>query len=116
MIQSTLPVNLEPISTDAIVLPTDSISTFNHFVHTNPDVVYSYMLRKLKRAVHKNIDALELFRLGKSNTVMRIEKAEYEKYLTEMQSYFVKHEKFENAGVCAKVLDEHRINLLIEST
>ena len=115
MLKNNLPVNKEPISPDAIVLPTNSITTFNHFVNTNPDTVYTYMLRRLKQAVHKNIAALELFRLGKSDTVMRIEKAEYEKYLMEMQSYFVKHENFENAGICAKVLDEHRVNLLIES-
>ena len=110
-----LPINTEPISKDVLVLPTDSILTFNYFVSNNLDVVYPYLLRKMTMAVKNNIKALELFQLGQTNNVMRIEKQEFEKYLLEMQMYFAEQENFEKAGTCTKLLDAHRVNLFLDS-
>ena len=110
-----LPINTEPISKDILVLPTDSILTFNYFVSNNLNIVYPYLLRKMTAAVKNNIKALELFQLGQTNNVMRIEKQEFEKYLLEMQMYFAEQENFEKAGTCTKLLDAHRVNLFLDS-
>lgn len=112
---NNLPVNNEPLSKDLVVLPTESVPTFNYFVSTNVDTVYTYLLRKMRKAVKNNEKALELFKLGQSNTVMRIERNDFEKYLLEMQAYFAKKEKFEKAGACTKLLDAHRVNLFLDN-
>lgn len=113
--EESLPINTEPISKDILVLPTDSISTFNYFVSKNLNTVYPYLLMQMGKAVKHNVPAIEVFRLGQTNNVMRIEKQEFEKYLLEMQMYFAEQENFEKAGTCTKLLDAHRVNLFLDS-
>ena len=67
------------------------------------------------KAVKHNVPAMELFRLGQTDNVMRIEKKEYEHYLLEMQAYFAKKEEFEKAGICTKLLDAHRVNVFLDT-
>lgn len=104
-----------PLADDVFVLPTNSVPAVNYFLNTNLDVAFKYLMERMKTAVNKNLPVIDLFRVGKTPNIARIEKKDFEKYILEMQQYYVKAEEYENAGMCNKLLDRHRMNMNLDS-
>jgi hypothetical protein len=119
--------NLQPASPEAprevektnngtpmVIVPTDSLATFENFVNAedNKMYVFKYILNELTKAVKYNWDAVELFRIGRTKTVAKIDKQNYEKTLVDLRTYFTQREEYEIAERCNKLIKRHNVNIL----
>lgn len=103
------------LADDVFVLPTNSVPAVNYFLNTNLDIAFKYLMERMKAAVNKNLPVIDLFRIGQTPHIARIEKKDFEKYILEMQQYYVKAEEYEKAAACNQLLDRHRMNLNLDS-
>ncbi len=97
------------------ILPTDSMLTMRYFVNNNKKLVYNFLLKKMKQAIENNWKAMEMFRVGTTNFVSRINERDYEKCLLDMKDYFVDQQEYEKAALCNSLLDKHHVNVLLDS-
>jgi len=103
------------LADDVFVLPTNSVPAVNYFLNTNLDIAFKYLMERMKTAVNKNLPVIDLFRIGQTPHIARIEKKDFEKYILEMQQYYVKSEEYEQAERCNQLLDRHRVNVNLDS-
>lgn len=93
-----------------LILPTDSVSTVHYFMNKNKGLMYGFLFNQLRTAVKNDWPFTELFRVGHTQLVAKIESKDYEKSILDMQQYFIESEEFEKAGLCTKLLDRNRVN------
>ena len=111
--ESSLP-RIEEREIPLLVLPTNSIPTVHYFMNKNKDLMYGFLLKNLSKAISHNWPFIELFRVGQTPLVARIEKKDYEQSILDMQKFFVESEAFEKAGQCNKLLDKNKINQITD--
>lgn len=99
--------------TPMLILPVNSIKAVNYFLIHNKDIIYPFILKQLRIAIQKEWNVLELFRIGDSYYIARIEQNEFEKILLDLQQYFISKELYENAGECDFLLKKHAVNMLM---
>lgn len=92
-----------------IVLPIED-SLFVPFVKKFSNVVYKFVLRRLKMAISNNLNSIDLFQLKKSGNLARVSQHNYEKELNVMMNYFIKTEEYEYAGVCRDLIKKIKSN------
>ena len=95
-------------------LPLKSPHVLSQFIEENRDLVYSYLLKMLNKAIKHNWLKVDLFRLGNTPFVAKIERKDYENTLNDLLSFFVSVEKYERANDCKKLIQKHKLNLLLE--
>lgn len=93
-----------------LILPTNSIPTVHHFMNNNKNLMYGFLFKEMRKAVKGDWPFIELFRVGSTPLVAKIESADYEKSILDMQNYFAQTEDFKKAAFCTKLLDRNRVN------
>ena len=78
--------------------------------------MYRFLLNELTPAIQDNLSYLELFRVGTTPYVAKIEKKDYETTLKDAQKFYIGEEEYEEAERCQRLLEQHRVNLIIDST
>lgn len=87
-----------------MVLPFDDPQLLSHFAETNREVVYKYLLKRLKKAIHQNMDGVRIFQFNNPNKVAEINRDKYESQLDTMMRWFVETEDYESAGECRDLI------------
>jgi hypothetical protein len=87
-----------------VVLPFDDPQLLSHFAETNREVVYKYLLKRLKKAIHQNMDGVRIFQFNNPNKVAEINRDKYESQLDTMMRWFVETEDYESAGECRDLI------------
>jgi hypothetical protein len=98
-----------------LILPTDSMPTLQYFMNNNRELVYSFLLTRMKDAIEHNWTSMEIFRVGKTNFVARIDQENYEQSIIDMKNFFVEKQEYEKAAMCSALLDKHRVNMMLQS-
>lgn len=96
-------------------LPINSLETLNMFLANNKNLYYWYVILQLKRAIPDNEISATLFRVGQTPLIAKIHKNQYEMFLEEAKRFYISIDEFERAQVCQTLLDQHRVNLFIDS-
>lgn len=101
-----------------LVLPLKSPHILNKFVEENRSLVYKYILKMLSKAIKKKMEKIDLFRLGDTPFIAKIEKQNYVNTLNDLLSHFASSsvEEYELANRCKKLIQKHQNNLLLEET
>lgn len=81
----------------------------------NKDLVYSFLLREMDKAIQNNMPFVELFRVGTTPLTARVEKKDYEKSILDIQKYYIEQEEYEKANVCQQLIDRHKVNQIIDT-
>jgi len=94
-----------------LILPTDSVSTVHYFMNKNKGLMYGFLFNQLRVAVRNDWPFTELFRVGHTQLVAKIESKDYEKSILDMQQYFATEaEDYKRAALCTELLDKNRVN------
>lgn len=109
-------VPVEETKTNSLILPTNSMLTFNYFMKKHKDLFYVFLLKEIDKAVSENLPVLELFRVGNTALVAKVEKKDYERSILDLQKFFIEKEQYEKADLCKELLHKHKVNQLIDST
>lgn len=114
--------NLEPEATGSgeeadggrlATLPMKSPAVLRRFAEGNQDLVFDYVLGKMKKAVARNASRIRLFRLGESRLISTIERADFADTLNRLIEFYLAKEEYEKVSVCKKLLDRHHVNQVI---
>jgi predicted alpha/beta-fold hydrolase len=97
-----------------ITFPNKPAPVIKHFLDQNKQLVYKYLLVKIKHAVKNNLNEVEVFQ--HNSKVESIKKNDFQKTLEHAIQEFCKVEDYENAAVGKKILDRIKIQNLIDST
>jgi hypothetical protein len=100
---------------EILVLPLNSIRQAMTFMIKNKAFVYPYVLDVIARGIEKNRDRVQYLELGVTAHVIEVTKANLDMSLEAMIKFFVKEEMYEEAARATKLLDKHRVNMLLES-
>lgn len=95
-----------------LILPTNSIRELQNFL-MQPDnkvMMSKFVLNQLTKAIKNNWQYLELFRVGNTKYVARLDKSEYEYALTDLKTYFIKYEMYEDAEKCHRLIVKNKVN------
>jgi hypothetical protein len=111
--QILLPKNLS--SEKLVVLPFDDPQLLSHFAETNREVVYKYLLKRLKKAIHHNMDGVRIFQFNNPNKVAEIGRDKYQSQLDTMMTWFVETEDYESAGECRDLIRQLTTNNVDQS-
>ena len=87
-----------------VVLPFDDPNLLSEFAKTNRDVVYKYLLKRLKKAIDMKMDGVVVFQFKTQQKVANIGRDRYEAQLNEMMSWFVETEDYESAATCRDLI------------
>lgn len=98
-----------------LVLPCNSYQKVIEFIAKNREFVYRYMLDLIDAGIENNWPTIEYFRVGNTDFVVLLEKKNIENSLLNLREFFVNTELYEYASKCNKLLDRHRVNLLLDS-
>lgn len=93
-----------PKHENVVSLPFDDPNLLSEFAKTNRDVVYKYLLKRLKKAIHMKMDCVVVFQFKTKHKVANISRDRYEAQLTEMMSWFVETEDYESAATCRDLI------------
>ncbi len=98
--------------TPMLVLPTNSMEEFQNFLRQpeNKNIVCKFVLNQLTKAIKNNLKYIELFRVGNTKYVARIEKIQYEDALTNLKKHFIQYEMYEDAEKCHKLIVKNKVN------
>ena len=73
--------------------------------------MYGFLFNQLRVAVRNDWPFTELFRVGHTQLVAKIESKDYEKSILDMQQYFATEaEDYKRAALCTELLDKNRVN------
>lgn len=86
-----------------VVLPFEDPNLLSEFTKNNRDVVFKYLLKRLKKAIDMKMDGIVVFQF-KQNRVANIGRDRYEAQLNEMMSWFVETEDYESAATCRDLI------------
>lgn len=86
------------------MLPFDDPRKLTQFAEIHPDLVYRYMLRRLTKAVKRDMPLVQLFRYGTSNRIALIKQSSYITQLRAILAFFVSIEDYETAGTCHEII------------
>lgn len=106
--QILLPKNLS--SEKLVVLPFEDPQLLSHFTETNREVVYKYLLKRLKKAIHQNMDSVTIFQFNTPNRIAEIGRDKYQSQLDTMMGWFVETEDYESAGECRDLIHHLTVN------
>lgn len=110
-----LPSNTLSIPKNVVVLPFEDPQLLAHFAETNRSVVYKYLLKRLKTAIHSNMDSITIFQFSSQKSA-EIEKSKYDSQLNIMMKWFVETEDYESAGKCRDLLRHLAINIVVDQS
>jgi len=108
-------VQTNPSSEKVVVLPFEDPHLLSEFAKTNRDVVYKYLLKRLKKAIRHNMDGVTVFQFNTPNKVANISRDRYEAQLNEMMSWFVETEDYESAATCRDLIRQLTSNKVDQS-
>jgi excinuclease UvrABC helicase subunit UvrB len=74
------------------------------------DLVYKYILKRIRKAVREDMSYVTLFQFGPSRKLAQLSRHEYETQLNTLMTYFVKKENYELAARCRDTLARHKQN------
>jgi predicted alpha/beta-fold hydrolase len=97
-----------------ITFPNKPAPVIKHFLDQNKQLVYKYLLVKIKHAIKNNLDSIEVFQHNQK--VESLKKQDFQKTLEHAINEFCKVEDYEHAAIGKKLLDRIRIDDLLEST
>lgn len=98
-----------------VVLPTNSFAVLQEFISKHEDLQYKFLLKNIKYAIENNMPAIDLFRMGATPVVSRVEHSNYKTQLGKMQQYFIGSEEYEFAGQCKELMSKLEITELLDS-
>lgn len=107
--QSPLP-NEQPQNEELIVLPSDNPFALKQFTELHTDLVFKYLLKRIRKAVREDMPSVNLFQFGNTRKLAQIARPEYETQLNSLMEYFVKKEDYELAARCRDTLTRHKQN------
>ena len=97
------------------IAPTNSIEFLHRFLNDNKDVLHRFVVKQVKMGIQHNLSSIDLFRVGHTPIIARIDSKEYDLVLTDAQNYFVGEQEFELAQQCIELRDKNSINKLLKS-
>ena len=100
----------ESLNNDVPTLPMSSPTLIQKFITENRGVVYVYLLKMLKKAIRKDWPKVDLFRLGDTPFIAKIERKDYTSTLTDLMNYFTSIEDYEKATQCRDLINASIIN------
>jgi len=98
-----------------VVLPFNDPQLLSHFSETNREVVYKYLLKRLRKAVKFNMDGIVIFRFNNPQKIASIGRDKYESQLNTMMDWFVETEDYESAGECRDLIRQLTTNKVDQS-
>ena len=98
------------------VIPKELFLAVKVFVDKNPEIIWKFMFRKLKKAIETEKEKVYLFRVEGIPYVALIKQEDYINSLTSIMEHFVKVEEYETAKECQNLIDLHKINTIINES
>lgn len=104
------------IASSIPVVPTNSIHTLRQFISKNKNkmMLNKFILSELTKSIKKDYPRTELFRIGNTPIVARIDKENYEKTLVEIRDFFIKEQEFEHADQTQQLIQKHQVNAFLK--
>ena len=96
--------------------PISNIFMLQEFTTKNKSLVYRFMMKKMRVAIQKNLPQADLFRLGNTLQIAKINRTSFKKSLGEMIEWFTKKEEYEFAAEAKDLLTKFNINEIIEKS
>jgi hypothetical protein len=103
-------VSEQPQNEELIVLPSDNPFALKQFTELHTDLVFKYLLKRIRMAVREDMPSVNLFQFGNTRKLAQIARPEYETQLNSLMDYFVKKEDYELAARCRDTLTRHKQN------
>lgn len=97
-----------------VVLPFTDPQLLKHLTVTHRDVVFTYLLKRLRTAIGNNSPSVILFQLGTSPHAVQIARSKYESQLVKMMNWFVETENYESAGACRDLISQLKTNNVVD--
>lgn len=97
-----------------VVLPFTDPQLLKHLTVTHRDVVFTYLLKRLRAAIVNNSPSVILFQLGASQHAVQIARSKYESQLIKMMNWFVETENYESAGACRDLISQLKTNNVVD--
>jgi hypothetical protein len=104
------PSSEQPQNEELIVLPSDNPFALKQFTELHTDLVFKYLLKRIRMAVREDMPSVNLFQFGNTRKLAQIARPEYETQLNSLMDYFVKKEDYELAARCRDTLTRHKQN------
>jgi hypothetical protein len=108
--QAKQPVSEQLQNEELIVLPNDNPFVLKQFTELHTDLVFKYILKRIRKAVREDMSFVNLFQFGNTRRLAQIARPEYESQLNSLMEYFVKKEDYELAARCRDTLTRHKQN------
>lgn len=86
------------------------------FVKGNEDIINTYILKCLNRAIIKNLPEAVLFRVDETGLTSVISYEDYPIQIDMLREYFLKNEEYEKLSLCDKLLIKYNIDKLIKES
>ena len=99
-----------PQNEDLIILPSDNPFVLKQFTELHADLMYKYILKRIRKAVKEDMSYITLFQFGDTRKLAQISRTEYETQLNTLMTYFVENENYELAARCRDTLTRHKQN------
>lgn len=97
-----------------ISLPNKPAPVIKHFLDKNKPLVYRYVIKKIKQALHSNLESIEVFE--HKNKIEYLKQKDFEMTLQNAITEFCKVEDYESAAISKKLLDKVKIKKLIDAS
>ena len=95
---------------ELIVLPSDNPFALKQFTELHTDLVFKYILKRVRKAVKNDMPSVNLFQFGNTRRLAQLARTDYEDQLNKLMSYFVDKEDYELAARCRDTLKQHKQN------
>jgi len=100
----------------SLKLPTENPVVFDTFHQKYPDLVNSFIIKRIRRAINSGADKAYLFDLGDSGKDVSIESKNFVTVLQRMREHSIETEQYEQIVVLDKLLDQISVNRVINET
>jgi hypothetical protein len=88
-----------------IVLPFENPDRLIDFADQHPDLMFKYIMKRVSKAVRKNLPSITLFQFGNSQKNLAIIfEDKYKFQLDKMMDWFIKTEDYESASACRDII------------
>ena len=97
------------------VAPTNSLESLHRFLNENKDLLHRFVIKEMNIAIVGNLSSIDLFRVGQTPIIARIDSKDYDMVLSDAQQYFIDTQQYEFAQKCKELRDQNKINQFIKT-
>jgi hypothetical protein len=97
-----------------LTIPTELANKVDAFSEEYPEIIYAFILEKLKETLRQGNSITILYGIKNTNITVAIPQSTYPNLLDNMMTYFVEEEMYEHAGQCNTLANRFQIEEVIK--